>query len=163
MHRLTQDHLEEVLAGKLPAGHQVTVHLKDCYECRDEVEAMQVHGQLMRAWSVPADAADMEPAPGFYARVLERIEATRPVSVWALFVESFVGRHMLTASLAMAMVTVGFAVLTEEATPQAFLARSAMVEMDPLFPSAGFASDVVSKGETNQDAVLMSLVSYQGR
>jgi hypothetical protein len=162
MHRLTQDHLEEVLAGKLPAGHQVTAHLKDCSECREAVDAMQLHGELLRMWSVPAEAAELEPAPGFYARVLERIEATRPVSIWTLFGESFVGRYMLTASLAMAVLTVGFAVLTEEATPQLFLGQAVASAADPLYPS-GFASDVMAKGETNNGAVLMSLVSYQGR
>ena len=161
MHRLTQDHLEEVLAGRLPDG-PVTAHLKECNECRDEVESMLLHREVLRVWAVPADA-DVEPAPGFYARVLERIEATRPVSIWSLFAESFVGRHMLTASLAMAMVTVGFTVVSEESMPQTFVAQSAAVQMDPLYPSAGFASDVMSGGEANQGAVLMSLVSYQDR
>ena len=162
MHRLTQDHLEEVLAGKLTAGHQVTAHLKTCHECRDEVDAMRLHNDLLQTWRMPA-AVEIEPAPGFYARVLERIEATRPISIWTLFGESFVGRHLITASLAMAVLTVGFAVASEQAMPQAFLTQSASVQMDPLFPSAGFASDVVTSGDANNSAVLMSLVSYQDR
>lgn len=162
MHRLTQDHLEEVLAGKLSAGHQVTAHLKGCHECSDEVDAMRLQNALLHSWSVPA-ADEIEPAPGFYARVLERIEATRPISIWTLFGESFVGRHLITASLAMAVFTVGFAVVSEQSAPQAFLAQSVSVQMDPLYPSAGFASDAMGSADANNGAVLMSLVSYQGR
>lgn len=162
MHRLTQDHLEEVLAGKLPAGHQVTAHLKGCPECSDEVDAMRLHNQLLRTWSLSTEA-EVEPAPGFYARVLERIEAQRPVSIWAMFAESFIGRQMLTASLALAIVTVGFAVMAEETAPQEFAARTVSAEMDPLYPSAGFANDVMASTNANNSGVLMSLVSYQGR
>lgn len=163
MHRLTQDHLEEVLAGSLPAGHQVIAHLKGCPECSDEVDAMRLHNEMLRTWSLPAEASEIEPAPGFYARVLERIEAQRPISIWAMFAESFIGRQMLTASLAMAVVTVGFAVMAEQTVPQEFAARAASAEMDPLYPSAGFAKDVMAQSNADNGAVLMSLVSYQGR
>jgi len=109
MHRVTQDYLEELLDGVLPANHQVYAHLKQCVECTDEVEAMRLQNDMLRAWSFDtADAPqhiDIEPRPGFYARVLDRIDSQRPTSIWTLFTESLFGRRLATASLALVLVT----------------------------------------------------------
>jgi predicted anti-sigma-YlaC factor YlaD len=160
MHRMIQDHLEEVLAGTLPAGHQVYAHLKDCVGCRDEVDGMRLNNELLHAWSLPAE---VEPRPGFYARVLERIEAHRPVSIWALFMDSMTGRYLVTASLAVAAVMFGFVAAMEQPESREFAAQTAQVEMDPLYPSAGFSDAVIASNAPNNGTVLMSLVSYQGR
>jgi anti-sigma factor RsiW len=157
MHRIVQDQLEETLAGTLPAGHSAAAHLRTCAECREEVEAMRFHNQLLQA-SLAAPALD--PQPGFYARVLERIEAQRPVSVWALFADSVVGKYLVTASLALALLTVGAAV-SMDAPSEPALYRIA--ELDPLYPSAGFSHGVLASRVPDQGAVFMSLVSYQER
>ncbi len=159
MHRLIQDHLEEVLSGTVPAGHQVSVHLKECGECREETAAMRAQNELLHAWKSLDDA---EPRPGFYARVLERIEMQRPVSIWALFTDSLIGRRLATASLAFAMLMGMYLVSSEQVEPNVFVAQSA-VEMDPLYPTAGFTSEVMGADASNSGAVLMSLVSYQER
>jgi hypothetical protein len=133
--------------------------LAACAECREEVDAMRMQTELLRSWSLTGDVPEVEPRPGFYARVLERIEAQRPVSIWALFTESVVGRRLATASLAMALA-MGIYVVTGEAqlTPQA----QAAVQTDPLNPGA-FAPDVMAANATGNSAVFMSLVSYNGR
>ena len=46
----------------------------------------------------------MEPRPGFYARVMERIEAQTPTSVFTLFFDSLFGRRIAMASLALALL-----------------------------------------------------------
>jgi len=125
MHRVTQDYLEELLDGVLPQGHQVYAHLKQCAECTDEVEAMRLQNDMFRAWT-----AEAEPTPGFYARVLDRIEAQRPSSIWTLFSESLFGRRLATASLALALVTAAF-VITQE-TYSAVESQQIAVELDPL-------------------------------
>jgi len=160
MHRLIQDHLEEVLSGAVfPADHQVPVHLKECGECREETELMRAQNELLHAWK---NIDDAEPRPGFYARVLERIELQRPVSIWALFTDSLFGRRLATASLAAAMVMGLYAVSSELRDTDVFVAQSA-VEMDPLYPAAGFTSDVMQANASDSGAVLMSLVSYHER
>lgn len=158
MHRVIQDHLEEVLSGTLPAGHQVSVHLKECGECREETEVMRAQNELLHAFRT----LEAEPRPGFYARVLERIEMQRPVSIWALFTDSVFGRRLATASLALAMLMGMYVFSSEQEDPGVFVAQSA-VEMDPLYPSAGFTSEVMGANASNSGAVLMSLVSYQER
>ena len=159
MHRITQDHLEEVLAGTLPAGHQVLVHLKECGECREITEGMQAQNDLFHAFR---STTEVEPHAGFYARVLERIEMQRPVSIWALFANSLIGRNLATASLAVAMLMGLFMISSEQEPQGVFIAQSA-VEMEPLYPGAGFTSEVMDANISDNGAVLMSLVSYQGR
>jgi hypothetical protein len=158
MHRLIEDHLEEVLSGTLPSGHQVSVHLKDCGECREETNLMRAHTQLLRAFKTP----EVEPRAGFYARVMDRIELQRPVSIWALFTDSIVGRRLATASLAVAMVMGMYVVSSDQESESLFVAQSA-VEMDPLYPAAGFTNTVMAADASDSGAVLMSLVSYQER
>jgi predicted anti-sigma-YlaC factor YlaD len=145
-----------VLDQSLPAGHPVAAHLAACTECREEVDAMLVQNELLRSWTLTGDVPEAEPRPGFYARVLEKIEAQRPVSIWALFTESLVGRRLATASLAMALVMGAFVVAGESGgTPQA------AQQMDPLYPGT-FASEVMTANASGNGAVFASLVSYQG-
>jgi hypothetical protein len=158
MHRIIEDHLEDVLSGALPAGHQVSVHLKECGECRTETNAMRAQSQLLRAFKTP----EVEPRAGFYARVLERIEFQRPVSIWALFTDSIFGRRLAMASLTAAMLLGLFAISSEQAEPDVFVAQS-NVEMDPLYPGAGFTNAVMTANASDSGAVLLSLVSYQER
>jgi predicted anti-sigma-YlaC factor YlaD len=73
MHRIIRDHLEEVLAGpgsapKHPAGE----HLAACAECREQVAAMREQAAVLRQFHAESEP---EPRPGFYARVMDRIEA----------------------------------------------------------------------------------------
>jgi hypothetical protein len=159
MHRLIEDQLEEVLSGTLPEGHPASVHLKECGDCREVTDAMRGQNELLHTFKATADA---EPRAGFYARVLERIELQRPISIWALFTESLFGRRLATASLAAAMAMGAYMVSTEQEDPSLFAAHSA-VEMDPLYPAAGFTSEVMEANASDSGAVLMSLVSYQGR
>ena len=159
MHRIIEGHLEDVLSGALPAGHQVSVHLKECGECREETNAMRAQSEMLHAFKAPAD---FEPRAGFYARVLERIELSRPVSIWALFTDSVFGRRLAMASLAAAMFLGVYVVSSEQVEPGVFVAKSA-VEMDPLYPAAGFTNAVMTANASDSGAVLMSLVSYQER
>jgi len=159
MHRIIEDHLEDVLSGTLPNGHQVFVHLKECGECREVTDAMRAQNELFHAFRTTSDA---EPHAGFYARVLERIEMQRPVSIWALFTESVFGRRLATASLAVAMLMGLYVVSTDQQDRGVFVAQSA-IEMDPLYPAAGFTSEVMEANASDSGAVLMSLVSYQER
>jgi hypothetical protein len=44
-----------------------------------------------------------EPMPGFYARVMDRIERQVPVSIWSVFLDPF-GRRLAVASAALAVL-----------------------------------------------------------
>ena len=114
MHRIIRDHLEEVLTGLGSAPeHPAGKHLTECAECRDAVAAMREQAAVLRQWR-PAEVENAEPRPGFYARVLERIDAQAPGSVFALFFDSVFGRRIAMASLALALLLGVYVVSSEQ-------------------------------------------------
>jgi predicted anti-sigma-YlaC factor YlaD len=140
MHRVIQDRLEEVLADSNLTS-PAAAHLTECGECRDEVSAMRQHASMLRALRAPQ--AD-DPRPGFYARVMERIEAQRPVSIWQLFDSAF-GRRIAIASMALAVF---FSV---------YLVSSERLAEQPQPASVRIAQ----AGLPDNDTVLVSLVTYR--
>src|ERR1039458_9584271 len=100
MHAVIRESLEEFLSGALdPAAlREVEAHLATCSSCREEVRAMQdLSGMLV---SLRADEV-VEPAPGFYARVVERVGRSKPVPWFAglLGLDMAFGRRLVFASL----------------------------------------------------------------
>ena len=156
MHRLIRDHLEEVLAGSehiTPAGE----HLKDCEECRGEVAAMRKQAALVRELRAPA-GQEAEPRAGFYARVIERIEAQRAVSIWNLFFESSFGRRIAVASMALALLLGVYLVTSEQSAEQAVVTAPAT----QLLPGEDGPGQVMAQsGAPDQDSVLVNLVTYR--
>jgi predicted anti-sigma-YlaC factor YlaD len=136
MHREIYEHLEDVLSGSPP--DLAARHLQSCAECRDEVGVMRAQAKLVQQLKAPAD---LEPRAGFYARVLERIEAEGPVSIWNLFVESAFGRRIAVASVALALVLSVYLVSSER-TAEPIVADSVQVCVGPACDSS--ALDVVS-------------------
>ena len=121
MHRIIRDHLEQVLADAETASeHPAGKHLAECEECRDAVAAMREQAAMLRQWRVAIQRCPkVEPRPGFYARVLERIEAQTPASVYALFFDSLFGRRLAMASLALALLLGVYVISSEQmAEPQ---------------------------------------------
>ena len=118
MHRIIRDHLEQVLGERPPAPeHPAGKHLAECEECREAVAAMREQAAMLRQWR--AAEVEVEPRPGFYARVLERIEAQTPSSVFTLFFDSLFGRRIAMASLALALLLGVYVISSEQmAEPQ---------------------------------------------
>ena len=165
MHRIIRDHLEQVLGECPPApDHPAGKHLAECGECRDGVAAMREQAAMLRQWRPPVlEGAEMEPRPGFYARVLERIEAQRPISVFTLFFDSLFGRRIAMASLALALLLGVYVISSEQ------MAEPQIAGMDAL-PQAALVSDGVFSDNAqarlvtsapDQDAVLVNLVTYR--
>lgn len=156
MHRLIENHLEEALSqGGLPEAHPAQLHLKECAECRSEVDAMREHSALLQDFAAPAE---MDPHPGFYARVWDRIEAQRPVSIWSLFTESMWGRRLATASLSMALLMGAYMISTERRV------EGSIASSEQFLAGDDFATDtLLVAANSNPNAVFMDLVSYQGR
>jgi len=176
MHREIRDRIEDVLTGSQalarPAqfaegssSDAVREHLAQCDECRAEVRGMQEQKTLLRELRAPDDfAADLR--PGFYARVMERIEAEGPISIWNLFIESAFGRRIALASLALALL-IGVYVVTSERSAEVPMiavqeAQQPLVVVGEDGPARVIMQmDQSSAGQSSQDAVLGDLVSYQ--
>ena len=146
MHRIIQDHLEEVLAESNPAA---AVHLAECGECREEVCALRSHSAMLRSLRPNDDT--LAPRPGFYARVMERIEAQRPIDIWQLFFDSVFGRRIALASMALALLFSLYLVSSER------LAQPVTVSVDEDHPAATLSA----AGLPDKDTVLVDLVTYR--
>ena len=190
MHRLIQDHLEEILSFRengteLDPDHPALQHLASCQECEEMVSEMEEQNALFHSLRALDDAGAgalaqegllpeaIGPAPGFYARVMETIEAERPVpSIWELFVDSLAGRRLAAASLAFSMV-MGLLLVSGEATGVASPSSHIVTATYPMLPAADFPDDVLAGPVLRQsdvidqapgrDEVFLSLVTYQGR
>lgn len=141
MHRPIQDGLEDYLGGRkdpsaMKAFHQ---HLAACETCRAEVDSLARQSALLRVLRAPAP---VEPAPGFYARVIERIESQRSLSFWSVFLEPWMAKRIAFASLCL-LVLLGSTVMTTDpmgepnsiaATPVGLMATDVMPAADGSDP-----------------------------
>jgi len=153
MHRLIQDRLEEVLreterVENSPAAAHLAAHLSECHECREEVAAMRRHASAIRSLRVKDDT--LAPRAGFYARVMERIEAQRPIDIWQLFFDSAFARRIAMASMAMTVLFGLYLVSSER------LAQPVAISTEENQPGMTLAA-----GLPDKDAVLVNLVTYR--
>jgi hypothetical protein len=167
MHREIRDHIEDVLRGGNTLK-DAREHLVQCGECRTEVQGMQEQTALIRELQAPEDfAADLR--PGFYARVMERIEAEGPISIWNLFIESAFGRRIAMASLALALMIGVYVVTSERSVEESTIAlqsQQAATEQTMVAGEDAPAREItqVDQSQTDQssqDAVLANLVTYR--
>ena len=164
MHREIRDRIEDVLNGT-----RVPQHLGECRECREEIAAMREQTAWLGELRAPENL-ELEPRAGFYARVLQRIEAEGPVSIWNLFIESAFGRRIAVASLALALLLGIYVVSSERAAQDPFLAgQQTPVAADGPLAVAGEDAPgrvITQMGQSaddspsSADAVLANLVTY---
>jgi anti-sigma factor RsiW len=155
MHEPILDGLESYLSGRLTSDEheRFSAHLAQCSVCRQEVEAFREHAEMIRLLR-PAEQVD--PAPGFYARVMERIESQTVPSLWTIFLEPVFGGRLMAASLGLFLVLAGAVwqapqtVVLGEHNPVAVLAASEMQ------PASG--EDV----QKDRNVVFVNLATYGG-
>ena len=152
MHQPVRDGLEDYLAGKPARSDDFGSHLEACKECAAELGVLREQARLVR---VLRAGDTMEPAPGFYARVLGRIERHVKPSIWSLLLEPTLGRRVALASAALALVVSAYIVSTEpfRTAPVTPSAISAIRELPQQDTPAAVAQD--------RDVVLASLASFQ--
>lgn len=154
MHRMIRDHLEQVLADShaSESDSPVAAHIQECEECRGELEAMLEQARLLRELR-----AEAEPRPGFYARVMERIERQGPGSIWSVFSESAFGRRIAVASMALALLAGVYLYTSEQSASNPtveFVAGALPGEDQPALVMA-------PSGVPDRDTVLVNLVTYR--
>ena len=153
MHEPVVSRLEDILNGGGPYA-DVETHLKDCADCRKQVDAMRMQSALMRSLRAPRE---VEPDGAFYARVMNRIDTQQKPSPWSLFGESLFAKRLAYAS-AMFLVAVGTVLVTgaEREEPLAVAA--------PEYIFAGEAHPApvsMEDPQRNRDAILVKLATYQ--
>jgi predicted anti-sigma-YlaC factor YlaD len=112
MHESIRNRLEDLLAARGTAGESAGLaeHLSSCPECSSEFVSMKTQSELLHSLRAPEE---IEPAAGFYARVMQRIEERAKDSIWAVFIYSPFSMRVAYASLALAIM-LGTYVITQE-------------------------------------------------
>jgi anti-sigma factor RsiW len=154
MHGLIREHLEEALQGA-PGGQtsdEVARHLSGCEACRDEVSGMREQNRVLRSLR-PEDPP--EAAPGFYARVLERIEAQRGSSMWSAFLDPIFDRRVVATSLALSVLLGGFLAFSEARVAPPPASAEAIMEMQDRSPGLG------QNRQRDRDTMLVALATYR--
>jgi hypothetical protein len=97
---------------------------------------------------------EVEPAPGFYARVLQRIEERAKESIWAGFIYSTFAKRLTLASLALALL-LGTFVISEET-------RDGHLAGDGVIAQQWHTDErVIGTQQQQRDAVLVNIASHQ--
>jgi|SRR5579862_5926418 len=167
MHQEIKQGLEDYLsaagdASELPA--HVQSHLGECAACSEELRSLRAQAQWLRSLRAPQD---VEPRPGFYARVMERIEA-QPASIWSVFLERRFGLRLAVASAALVALLGTYLVVSEPSGPE--LSSSPAVALTTNVAAAQAVSDPGPQAVSDEDgalqqqqrdAVLVDLASYR--
>lgn len=157
MHTIIENELENYLVAK-PLSAAFHAHLGGCAECRESLALFAEASRLVRTLRVePEEASSLELSPGFYARVLNRIESEEKPSIWDIFLQPF-GRKLVFASLALSAVM----------TAALFWPAGPEPEVIAAAPEAFFVTDTAPKAmlvdhrignEENRGAVLVQLTT----
>jgi hypothetical protein len=159
MHGFIRKRLEDLLMAKRVSegatgerSDEIDQHLASCGECTDEISVMRAHSDLLRSFRAPEE---VEPAAGFYARVLQRIEEHARASIWAVFIYSPFGKRLAYASATLALLLASFVVAQESSDGHLSGRNLVAQEIHTVAPVVGDQSE-------QRDAVLVNLVSYEG-
>jgi anti-sigma factor RsiW len=152
MHGFIRDRLEDLLADGETATEDAASmkHLSSCAACAAEVASMKEQAGALRTLRAPEE---VQPAAGFYARVLQRIDERARESMWAPFIYSPFAKRLVYASLTLA-VMLGTYVITAE-TRDGHLTGERIVAQQ-LQQSAL----VVGSPEQQRDAVLANFALH---
>jgi hypothetical protein len=155
MHEPIRENLEKYLShpGDQDLPLEFRAHMESCEKCRKEAQGMEVQARLLR---VLRASEEKEPYPGFYARVVERIEVQRAGSIWNAFLEPVFVKRIVFASLALLILLTGYMVTTE---PRDTLSASSPEVIMAVEPQQ---QEVVGPNlEQSRERVLATLASYR--
>jgi anti-sigma factor RsiW len=159
MHTLLREHLEGYLAGLLLPAEQkeLEAHLAGCPGCRNELATMDGSARDLRLLRPPAEFGP-GPAPGFFLRVMQRIDEQRDVPFWTLLLDPGFGRRLVFACLMLLALLGGYVAAVDPIEmphfPEAILAGRP-AQASPLGPATQFGADL----NRNRTAVLVTLAA----
>jgi hypothetical protein len=152
MHGPIRDKLEDLVRPDSGQEGLLGEHLASCVECSSELSAMRSQAVQL---GMLRNTTNLEPAPGFYARVLQRIEECEVDSFWSFFLDSTVSKRLAVASLTLFLALGGYAV--SQATQDRPPASHNIVALNN-----GFHRDVLVMGTVSEqrDAVLENFAEH---
>jgi anti-sigma factor RsiW len=152
MHAVVMESLEEFLAGTLEPVERRTIeaHLGGCAACRDELQAMEdvnlLFGSLRSREAV-------EPAPAFYARVMQQVSDSRAASGLGGFfaIDPTWGRRLAFSCLLVLVLMGSYIVSSERSYASGPMPDAVMAQQnEPSFDAAPAS-----------DSMLVTLANYE--
>lgn len=148
--------------SQVPAGFHA--HLGECAECAGELRALEAQSHLLRSLRAPQD---IEPRAGFYARVIQRIEA-QPASIWSVFLDRKFGFRLAVASAALVALLGTYLVTSEPSGPESASSPAIVLTDTPRTTEASLQTEEGvqqqpedgPRQQQQRDAVLVDLASY---
>lgn len=112
MHGVVRKRLEDLLESRRHASvePELTSHLEACSECLAELESMKAQTQMLVSLRPPQG---LEPDPGFYSRVLQRIQDGRRESIWAALLRSPFSSRLAYASVTLTVLLGSYVIASE--------------------------------------------------
>ena len=154
MHQPIRERLEEYLSGMIDTGgiREIEDHLASCEQCRNAVDEMRRQSELLKVLRPPDE---IEPAPGFYARVIDRIESQKTPSVWNALLEPALARRIAYASLILLVLMGTLAVSVDREEDMVASSPEVILSEEPVMPPFGVDQ------QRDRDAVLVNLTTYE--
>lgn len=153
MHQPIREKLEDYLSGMDDASRsEFEEMLAEDDSSRREVAEMRRQSELLQ---VLRAEEEIEPAPGFYARVMGRIESERPLSVWDLFLEPVFAKRLAYVSLAMLLALASLTVSAIRQPEVAATSPEVILGEQPVSPALG------RDQQRDRSVILVNLATYQ--
>jgi anti-sigma factor RsiW len=158
MHEPLRTHLEEILQGRGVSAVRdaVQAHLESCTPCATELSELRDSAKILR---VLRQSEAPELRAGFYARVMQRVEAQGKPSFWYLLLDPVFGRRLVYGTCAAFLLMASFLLATSSEQPE--LARTPvqiMVQPSTVAetPRPEFGDDI----QRDREHFLVTLASF---
>ena len=152
MHESMKESLEDYLRGG--ADPKTEEHLRSCENCRSEVQAMRAQSRLFQSLKAPAN---FEIDPGFYARVMNRVETQARPSVWSLFGESLFAKRLVYASATLLVLFSSYLASSPASDDALAAGRPEVILAGQQLPEP-----VSMDPQKDRDVILVNLASWGG-
>lgn len=164
MHEPIRDNLEEYLRGSASKISQdFHAHLEACQDCAGELREIEAQVELLHALR---PGKEVEQSAGFYARVLDRIEAQGRASIWSVLLEPAFGRRLAVACATLVVLLGTYFVASELSEPIVAVAPTvaATIPVSPDLSAPSSENQAADRDSVQQqqqrDAVLVNLASF---
>ena len=131
MSHVDEGTLHAYLDGELPSAERATLerHIETCATCREEIAGMKQVSYWMRALK---PEQPIQPAPGFYARVMQQVGDRKPAPTFSnLFaLDLAFGRRLAFGCLLTLAVLGSYLVTRETGEPAALSPEVVMAQQD---------------------------------
>jgi hypothetical protein len=157
MHRPIKDHLEEFLQGSCEREllQEFEAHLEGCDECFQQVQQLCELSHSVRVLRTPDVVA---PPPGFYGRVMARIECQPRPTIWSQLLDPLFGRRLVYATATLLVLFGTYLVSSEN---ESLVASNAGPEVILASPEQAQPVHQTADPQSQRDAILVNLATYQ--